>query len=163
MSQTIQHLESSDGRELIVPSSPRITGAYDRWFGQPMLRFAWLALIIATIHPPHGTGLTICWMKSTTGLSCPGCGATRSLSCAARGMLQESWAYHPFGIFLLGFFGLCAGISLLPITQRRRLANFIDLYARASNAVYITLVVAFITFGVGRAVFQLAAGFADRG
>lgn len=163
MSRTIQYQGSSGGSDVEAQPSPRVTGAYDRWFGRPVLRFAWLALIIAVVHPPHGTGLTICWMKSTTGLSCPGCGATRSLSCAARGMFQESWAYHPFGAFLLGFFGLCAGISLLTTARRRRLAKFIESHARPSNALYFTLVAAFIAFGLGRAVFQLAVEFAGNG
>src|SRR5579863_1296395 len=65
---------------------------------------SWLGLFLAAIMPPHDSGTTICWMKRTTGISCPGCGLTHSLSCGLRGMFADSLAYHPFGLFILALF-----------------------------------------------------------
>src|SRR5262249_17002125 len=65
------------------------------WLAKPSVAAAWLGLALAFVTPPHGTGFTVCWFKNSTGLPCPGCGLTRSFSCALRGMFLESWHYHP--------------------------------------------------------------------
>src|SRR5215467_11057825 len=76
------------------------------WLNPYSVFVSWFGLLMASITPPHGFGFTVCWIKSATGLPCPGCGLTRSLSCALRGMPVESWQYHPFGLLILGLF-LC--------------------------------------------------------
>ncbi|UCD75319.1 MAG: DUF2752 domain-containing protein [Phycisphaerales bacterium] len=132
--------------------------AYRRWFGKATTRVAWLALIVAVVHPPHGLGLPICWLRTTTGLLCPGCGITRSMSCAVRGLFEQSWQYHPFGILLLAFFCLAAAISLLPPRRKVRLARFIQRHGRPASVLHIALITAFIVFGVLRAVVHVLGG-----
>lgn len=75
---------------------------------------AWVALALAAIHPTHGLGLRVCWLHATTGLPCWGCGLSRSLSCCLRGMFAEAWAYHPFGVMLVGVLFAVALASVLP-------------------------------------------------
>src|SRR5258707_14511868 len=74
----------------------------ERWLGWPCMMAAWLGLILAVISPAHGSGVKLCWFESATGIPCPGCGMTRSLSCGIRGMFAESWHYHPLGLLVLG-------------------------------------------------------------
>ena len=129
--------------------------AYGRWLGKIPSRVAWLGLLVAIICPPHGTGIPLCWFKTWTGLPCPGCGLTRSLSCGVRGMFAESWHYHPFGLVILGFFLGAALVSICPPAWQTRLARRMEPHALSINAVYLTLVLAFLAFGLTRLLLQL--------
>ena len=75
----------------------------------------WLALLAALLHPAHGMGVQICVYRRMLGVECPGCGLTRSVSCAARGMWHESLTYHPLGVAVLL---LAASLALWPLTPR---------------------------------------------
>lgn len=125
------------------------------WFGRSTTTVAWAVLLIALVHPPHGLNVPLCWMASTTGVPCPGCGLTRSVSCAVRGMLEASWEYHPFGILFAMGFGCVALVSLLPTAPRRRLALIACRHARVANTLYALLVGAFLTYGAARAAAHL--------
>jgi hypothetical protein len=123
-----------------------------QWLRRPTLVAAWAVLLIALVHPPHGLGLPICWMAAATGVPCPGCGLTRSMSCAIRGMLRASWHYHPFGFVFLALFAGIAVISLFPARIRERLDAWIERHVRAMNIAYGVLIAAFLMFGAARAV-----------
>ena len=43
----------------------------------------------------------ICMFHGMTGLPCPGCGLTRSISAAAHGDLKSSFSHHRLGLLLL--------------------------------------------------------------
>jgi hypothetical protein len=134
---------------------PERAGA--RWLGKTCVLVAWVGLALAIVTPPHGLGFTICWIQHATGLPCPGCGMTRSLSCALRGMFPESWHYHPMGLFVLALFIFTAAQSLLPRPVRGRIIAFIDDRATVFNSLYLAFVVVFVTFGVVRALVQFSA------
>ena len=125
------------------------------WLGKPCVFAAWLGLSLAILTPPHGTGFSVCWFKHCTGLPCPGCGLTRSLSCALRGMFVESWQYHPMGWLILGLFLTIATASLLPAHYRLRVESYLQLRAFAFNAIYLAFVVTFVGFGLLRGLWQL--------
>jgi hypothetical protein len=116
---------------------------------------AWVGLGLAAVHPPHGLGVSICWIRATTGLPCWGCGLSRSLSCCLRGMFAEAWAYHPFGLLFVGVLSAIALWSILPATARRRVAQWLDRFPRAFKAAYAVLVTSFVVFGVARAMWHL--------
>lgn len=42
-----------------------------------------------------------CWLYQTTGLQCPGCGATRALHALLHGDLRAAWAFNPLAVALL--------------------------------------------------------------
>ena len=53
-----------------------------RWVGPIPTLVAWVVLVVALVHPPHGLGVEVCWTRAATDVPCPGCGLTRSVSCA---------------------------------------------------------------------------------
>jgi len=114
---------------------------------------AWAGLLLALLTPPHGTGFTLCWLASGTGIPCPGCGLTRSLSCGLRGMFTESWHYHPMGFLVLAMFVTIAAASVLP-GLRNYLISLIESKAKLINVLYLGFVVTFVVFGLLRALVR---------
>ena len=94
-------------------------------------------------------------MKATTGVQCPGCGLTRSVSCAARGMVIESWSYHPFGIAVLALFAAVAVHSLLPRNAPLIIDRLLARHSRPLRVAYALSVALFIAYGVARALTEL--------
>jgi uncharacterized protein DUF2752 len=127
---------------------------FHRWQSSLTVFVSWMGLLLAVITPPHGTGYTICWIKQCTGIDCPGCGMTRSLSCGLRGMFAESFNYHPFGLFVLALFLFTAVISLMP-SGRKRVAAIMEARPLLFNGLYLVFVVAFVGFGGARALIEL--------
>ena len=116
---------------------------------------AWVVLVLAAFHPPHGLGISVCWLDRWTGIPCPGCGLSRSLSCAIHGMFGVSWEYHPFGILFLAVFAAIALVSLLPLAKRQALVDFVDRHNRVFNAAYLITVASFLAYGAVRAVMRI--------
>ena len=133
------------------------TDTRNRWLGKTTAGVAWFGFLIAIINPPHGTGVTVCWFRASTDLPCIGCGLTRSLSCALRGMFAESWDYHPLGPLILAFFLAVIIASLLPQVWRERLNHQIESRVLQFNLLYVIFVAAFVVFGMVRFVFELSA------
>jgi len=125
------------------------------WLGKYCVAAAWLGLFLAVISPPHGSGVSVCWFHACTGLPCPGCGMTRSLSCGIRGMFHESWEYHPLGLFVLALFVVTAAQSLLPKLLRDRLVRFIESSPKVFNTLYLVFLILFVAFGTARALLHL--------
>jgi hypothetical protein len=131
--------------------------AADIWLGKCSVTVAWVGLFVAALTPPHGSGVSLCWFGAATGIPCPGCGVTRSVSCALRGMLYESSRFHPMGVLLLMLFIFTAGQSILPKHLRECLRSFIEAKAIWYKAFYAGFVTMFISFGTTRALLHLAA------
>lgn len=110
------------------------------------LRLALCLLIAAFIHPPHGLGLPLCPSRVITGAPCPGCGLSRSVSCAVRGMWAESFAYHPFGIAVVAL------AILIVLHQTLVLKMFVPspIPRRWMRVFWFAFVAAFIVFGTLR-------------
>jgi hypothetical protein len=125
---------------------------YGLWLGKHCVVAAWLGLFLALISPPHGLGLPLCWFQSATGVPCPGCGLTRSLSCGIRGLFLESWQYHPMGLVILALFVFTAVQSALPGIYCDRLGRFMQARAFFFNTLYLTFVTVFVSFGATRAL-----------
>ncbi|HWI57550.1 MAG TPA: DUF2752 domain-containing protein [Bacillota bacterium] len=132
---------------------------YDLWLGRHCVWVAWLGLLAATLSPPHGSGFLVCWVQSATGVPCPGCGLTRSLSCGLRGRFLESWHYHPMGLLILALFAFTALQSLCPKTLRDRLAQYLQSRPALFHALYLASVATFLSFGLLRGLLHLAAAW----
>ncbi len=128
------------------------------WLGRPCVVVAWLGLSLAVVSPPHGSGVSVCWFEQATGLPCPGCGLTRSLSCGLRGMFSESWHYHPLGLFILVLFIFTAAQSLLPKRFRDGIARRVQAHAMAVNIFYFAFVTVFVVFGATRMALHYRSG-----
>lgn len=59
------------------------------------------ALAVLAAWTPPDAGLTTCLFARTTGVACPGCGATRAASAFLQGDWSTAWFYHPLGGLLL--------------------------------------------------------------
>lgn len=160
-------MQSANSRSESQPSSCRVWR--DRpdqivasWFGIPSVMAAWLGLGLALLTPPHGfQGVELCWFHSTTGLPCLGCGLTRSLSCGIRGMMSESWNYHPLGLPILALFLVLTTQSLLPKRVRLGLHNFVRVRPTFFRLLYIIFVAAFVAYGGTRILLQISARLSD--
>jgi hypothetical protein len=126
------------------------------WLGKPLVIVAWLALALAAWSPPQGPGVALCFHQVLTGIPCPGCGLTRSLSCGLRGHFLESLQYHPMGLFILCLFVGVALQSLFPRPWRQRLASRMESRPVLWNGLYMIFVAAFVSFGATRALLHLA-------
>ena len=68
----------------------------------------WSLLAVAAWLTPHASGtgthqelgLPSCSFLAETGLPCPTCGLTTSVSAMAHGKLVLAWQSHPFGVIL---------------------------------------------------------------
>jgi len=156
MSFTRQHLTGSRNLERLRQwfDTSRQPGEF--WLGKHCVLVAWVGLFIAVISPPHGSGIPLCFFQASTGVPCLGCGLTRSLSCAIRGTFLESWHYHPMGLLILVLFAFTALQSLLPKHQRLGLIHYLKSHSTLFNALYLTFVCAFVTFGTTRALLHLS-------
>jgi hypothetical protein len=130
------------------------TRASQLWLGKRCAIAAWAGLLLAVATPPHGSDVSVCWLKNTTGLPCVGCGITRSLSCGLRGMFAESFYYHPMGLVILALLSLIALQTLLPEHLQDRLKGCLQKRAVAFNSLYLTFTGLFVVYGIARALFQ---------
>ncbi|MBI2092320.1 MAG: DUF2752 domain-containing protein [Deltaproteobacteria bacterium] len=65
-----------------------------------------LLFLLAWFYPMlPGHELPWCVIKIATGIDCPGCGLTRSISALLHGDIAGSLKFHPFGIIVAGFLG----------------------------------------------------------
>ncbi|MDT9592977.1 DUF2752 domain-containing protein [Nocardioides zeae] len=80
-----------------------------------------VAVGVAVAMDPAGIedGPIICPFRLLTGLPCPGCGLTRSWVYAVHGWWGDSFASHPFGLPLLAFVLVVAGLSIARRVRRR--------------------------------------------
>jgi hypothetical protein len=111
---------------------------------------AWVVLVGAVVHPADGMGVPICPSHLVTGLPCPGCGLTRSVSCAIRGDLSLSWHYHPFGAGILLLVAVVAVVGILPAASRARVAAWRKRNSRWLAALGVGYCAVLVAYGVAR-------------
>ena len=95
-----------------------------------------------------------CTFHTATGLSCPGCGITRSVSHFVTGHWRKALAFHPFGPPLLAGFLLVAVCALLPRGKRLAAADGIERIERRTGLSGAVLLLAAL-YGIGRLAWQV--------
>lgn len=132
-------------------ASPR-TGV-SRWLAATLAA----AALLASFVWPAGEfpRLQLCWLQRLTGVSCPGCGLTRSFCALSHGDLAGAWSFHPFGV---AFYLLAVALVVWPFAARRwpGLAGRVG-SSRGLPVVAIGFVVALLGFGIARAWLEIAS------
>jgi len=129
---------------------------YRRLFSPWSTGLASLMLAVSFFLPEGGLGLPLCWMKGMTGVPCPGCGLTRSITHISHLHFFEALQDHPFGfpIYLLAL-GLV--FALVWPRARRSVVRWLIRHEGIAHRVYWGFVASFIVFGVGRIGVALVA------
>lgn len=84
---------------------------WKRWRLRMLVLHSSLIAGAAALNPSAGTwgGFRMprfCLFRELTGVECPACGLTRSVSCALRGDIAMAVSYHPAGV-LVAFLAVC--------------------------------------------------------
>ncbi len=105
---------------------------YEHWtlLGLALLGLAAVVVLGAFVDPDprgYGTherlGMDPCRMLQWTGVPCPGCGVTTSVSLAAQGEFAASLRNQPFGFLLAFLVPLAAVLALVQHARGRDLAS----------------------------------------
>ncbi len=65
--------------------------------GISFVGYVWIAWNAGAVHKLHPTQ-TVCLVKTMTGIPCPSCGTTRSVTTLLEGNIADSIMVNPFGI-----------------------------------------------------------------
>jgi hypothetical protein len=65
--------------------------------GISLVGYVWVAWNAGAVHDPH-SAQTVCLVKSITGIPCPSCGTTRSVTTLLEGNIADSITINPFGV-----------------------------------------------------------------
>lgn len=99
-----------------------------------------LVAALAVLEPGGDSRYTICVLRRTTGVPCPGCGLTRALAALAKGRWAAALGFHPLAPLVaaevaagwLVWGAVAAGLRTPPSTERVHdllLANVLALVA----------------------------------
>ncbi|CAN5356893.1 hypothetical protein BH09SUM1_BH09SUM1_27160 [soil metagenome] len=117
----------------------------DALFNRPIAILGMIGLILGMfVLPPKGVHLQTCSMRKMTGLPCPGCGLTRSVTSIFHGKAKAAWELNPFGYGFAAFFVAVAPLAFLPTRKlnaareyARRFRNPIGLFVIVFMALFI--------------------------
>jgi hypothetical protein len=88
-----------------------------------------IIILISVYFDPVNYKITDCSFKNLMGISCPGCGLTRSFNAGANLNVTDAFAYHLLGPFLLLGFVLISATylyeSISGNTMRFQLKNYV--------------------------------------
>ncbi len=92
----------------IVMRSSSVSPKISFWKLSVFLFFLFILLQLLPYLPVQ----PFCLFKKVTGIPCPGCGCTRSLSFLMQGDWRRSWNYNPMVIILVVYFSVVYLFSL---------------------------------------------------
>ena len=121
-------------------------------FNRLSIGLAQAMLALSVVLPPRGLGVRVCWFQALSGLPCPGCGLTRSVTSLTHGHLDTAFRHHPFGalVWLLAVF--LASSPLWGESLRRRGFAWLRRNEELSWRCYLAATYSFVAFGLGRAL-----------
>lgn len=118
--------------------------------GAALLLFAGIPWLM----PPQESPFSPCLFRELTGVSCLTCGLTRSLHATVHADVLAGFGFHFFGPLLAAGLIFGAAVSFGEAATGTRMAAFGTPRGR-KRALYGFLI-AWLIYGVGRAVMQLA-------
>lgn len=121
--------------------------------GRQWLTIAAVGALVATFFmPTAGLAVHLCLFKWITGLPCPGCGLTRSITFLSQGDFHHALVYHPFGLVLYSVLVGAVVWPALPAGLRARILTTVN-----SRRFGYPFTVVFVTFAIWRMV-EVASG-----
>lgn len=102
-------------------------------------------LVLGALLPPDGTRIPACPSRLITGVPCPGCGLTRSVTSLEHGDVAKAWRYNPFGIVAML---VILWYVVRPVLGERRVERVENW--RLTRAVGWLVLVTFVVHGVAR-------------
>ena len=118
---------------------------------------AWIGFLAAcTLFPGSpANGIIFCPFRLFTGLSCPGCGMTRSCTSAVRFELWESLSFHPIGIPLILGFSVLALWRLAELVRGEAMV-LPPRVLKLRELAYLALFLFVLLFGGARLVLEIS-------
>lgn len=117
--------------------------------------FSGLVILARVYEQTPLEGRIWCVFRQGTGLTCPGCGMTRSFTALVQGDVLGSLAAHPLGglfFIFLGFIALHRGLQSL---LNRKISwplerVWVDLWSRFGQVSLLILLFGLVAFGIWR-------------
>ncbi len=112
------------------------------------------AIILGSIYfDPVNYKITDCSFKHFTGVSCPGCGLTRSFHAGANLDIAEAFAFHLLGpFFLLGFLVLFIKYLFDFITGK---SIQLKIQGAIIRTIFLVIGITWLGFWICRMVYEL--------
>lgn len=107
-------------------------------------------IVAGVLMPTGGLGFQACMLHKMSGLPCPGCGLTRSVTNILHGNFELAWAYNPFGYLFAGVFVVLAAGLFVPRGLVRRWEEEPPISDRAMGVVTGVLILCMMVFGFAR-------------
>ena len=107
---------------------------------------------LSVVLPPQGLGISVCWFQALSGLPCPGCGLTRSVTHLSHGGFESAVRLHPFGVIVWLLALVLATSPLWGRRLRQRCSVWLRRHDDFTWRAYLAAVYSFIAFGMGRAL-----------
>ncbi|MEC9397555.1 MAG: DUF2752 domain-containing protein [Myxococcota bacterium] len=118
---------------------------------------AWGGFLAACVLFPGSpaNGIIFCPFRLFTGLSCPGCGMTRSCTSAVRFEFWDSLAYHPIGIPLILGFSVLALWRLVELVRGEAM-ELPPRVVKLRELAYLALFLFVLLFGGARLALEIS-------
>jgi hypothetical protein len=123
---------------------------------RPVQVFSAIAILAGIFLPVEGLGIPSCSFHTTTGLPCPGCGLTRSVTAIFHGEWALAWRYNPFGYGFAFAFVALAALGFVPRAVRERWREDPPVPDRIIGMAAGFFLAALIAFG-GMRIYRLSA------
>ena len=109
------------------------------------------AIVSSFFIPPDGIpGFAVCLSSYVTGIPCPGCGLTRSISSISHGAFAKAFFYHPFGFIIYPVFVFLGTYALLPKRIKEKVKKYLMTKNDHIGTFYLFFIYSFIAFGAVR-------------
>jgi hypothetical protein len=118
-----------------------------------------LVFVLSFLLPEGGIGAPLCWFKLQSGLPCPGCGLTRSVTAAGHFDPVTAFHYHPFGLFVWLLAGFLSANVVIGTRAREAIRDWLIRRSRVVGISAWVALFAFLVYGFVR--FGLAAAYPE--